>query len=84
MICEGYRYVNRLSDYLEDIGIMNISEFELNPLIDFYYPALISPLSILTIRVDICKNFSISVESAIIEGASLLLSKKINVLHFKI
>ena len=57
LICEGYRYANRLSDYLEDIGTMNIGEFELDPLIDFYYPALIPPLSVLAIRADIRKTF---------------------------
>ena len=57
LIREGYRYANRLSDYLEDIGTMNIGEFELDPLIDFYYPALIPPLSVLAIRADIRKTF---------------------------
>jgi hypothetical protein len=39
LIREGYRYVNRLSDYLEDIGSIYIDEFELDPLFDFHYPA---------------------------------------------
>src|SRR6266542_3951189 len=76
LIREGYRYANRLSDYLEDIGTMNIGEFELDPLIDFYYPALIPPLSVLAIRADICKNFPISVESAVMGGASLFTLEK--------
>src|SRR5688572_7583577 len=46
LIREGYRYANRLSDYLEDIGTICAGEFELDPLADFYYPALIPPLSI--------------------------------------
>src|SRR6266496_5333668 len=73
LIREGYRYAN---NYLEDIGTMNISEFELDPLIDFYYPALIPPLSILAIRADIRKNFPISVESAVMGGASLFTLEK--------
>src|SRR6266496_4368283 len=76
LIREGYRYANRLSDYLEDIGTMNIGEFELDPLINFYYPALIPPLSVLTIRADIRKNFPISVESAVIGGVSLFTLEK--------
>ncbi|GBC36208.1 uncharacterized protein OCT59_022036 [Rhizophagus irregularis] len=76
LIREGYRYANRLSDYLEDIGTMNIGEFELDPLIDFYYPALIPPLSVLAIRADIRKNFPISVESAVVGGMSLFTLEK--------
>ena len=76
LIREGYRYANRLSDYLEDIGTMNIGEFELDSLIDFYYPALIPPLSVLAIRADIRKNFPISVESAVMGGASLFTLEK--------
>ncbi|GET66696.1 hypothetical protein GLOIN_2v1533231 [Rhizophagus irregularis DAOM 181602=DAOM 197198] len=72
----SYRYANRLSDYLEDIGTMNIGEFELDPLIDFYYPALIPPLSVLAIREDIRKNFPISVESAVVGGMSLFTLEK--------
>ncbi|CAG8447063.1 13647_t:CDS:2 [Funneliformis mosseae] len=37
----------------EDIGTIYVSEFELDPLADFYYPALIPPLSILASRSDI-------------------------------
>ncbi|CAG8577096.1 8199_t:CDS:2, partial [Racocetra fulgida] len=70
LICEGYKYVNRLSDYLEDTGTMWIDEFELDPLFDFYYPALIPPLSILANRSDICKKFPISVESVVENGIS--------------
>ncbi|CAG8699029.1 1150_t:CDS:1, partial [Funneliformis mosseae] len=47
---------------------MNAGEFELDPLADFYYPALIPPLSILADKVDIRENFAISVESAVIGG----------------
>ncbi|GET03836.1 hypothetical protein GLOIN_2v1709137 [Rhizophagus clarus] len=64
MIREGYRYTNRLSDYLEDIGAICVGDFELDPLADFYYPALIPPLSILA---DIHKNFPITVDSAVEE-----------------
>ncbi|RIA94850.1 hypothetical protein C1645_817436 [Glomus cerebriforme] len=66
LIREGYKYVDRLSDYLEDIGIIYVGEFELDPLADFYHPALIPPLSILASRLDIRKKFPISVESAVI------------------
>ena len=76
LIREGYRYANRLSDYLEDIGTMNIGEFELDPLIDFYYPALIPPLSILASRSDIHKNFPITVDSAVEGGMSLFTLEK--------
>src|SRR6266498_5651660 len=76
LIREGYKYVDRLSNYLEDIGTMHVGEFELDPLIDFYHPALISPLSILASRVDIHKNFPISVESAIVGGMSLFTLEK--------
>ncbi|CAG8819143.1 22804_t:CDS:1, partial [Racocetra persica] len=68
LIREGYKYVDRLSDYLENIGTMYIGEFELDPLADFYYPALIPPLSVLAIRADICEKFIISVESAVMGG----------------
>ncbi len=43
LIHEGYRCANRLSDYLEDIGTISVGEFELDPLADFYHPALIPP-----------------------------------------
>jgi hypothetical protein len=76
LIREGYKYVDRLSDYLEDIGIIYVGEFELDPLADFYYPALIPPLSILASRADICKNFPISVESAVVGGVSLFTLEK--------
>src|SRR6266542_5197332 len=76
LIREGYRYANRLSDYLEDIGITYVCEFELDPLADFYYPALIPPLFILAIRADIYEKFIISVESAVIGGMSLFTPEK--------
>jgi len=76
LICEGYRYVNRLSDYLKDIRITYICKFELDSLADFYYSALILPLSVLTIRVDIRKKFIISVESAVMEEMSLFTLEK--------
>ena len=44
LIREGYKYVDRLSDYLEDIGTIHAGEFEWGPLADFYHSALI-PLS---------------------------------------
>jgi hypothetical protein len=76
LIHEGYKYVDRLSDYLEDIGIIYVGEFELDPLADFYHPALIPPLSILASRADIRKNFPISVESAVVGGMSLFTLEK--------
>ena len=76
LIREGYKYADRLSDYLEDIGTMHVGEFELDPLVDFYHPALIPPLSILASRVDIHKNFPISVESAVVGGMSLFTLEK--------
>ena len=76
LICEGYRYANRLSDYLEDIGTICVGEFELDPLADFYYSALIPPLSILASRSDIHKNFPITVDSAVEGGMSLFTLKK--------
>ena len=76
LICEGYKYVDRLSDYLEDIGIIYVGEFELDPLADFYHPALIPPLSILASRSDIRKKFPISVESAVVGGMSLFTLEK--------
>src|ERR1044072_8067942 len=76
LIREGYKYADRLSDYLEDIGTMYVGEFELDPLADFYYPALIPPLSILASRADIRKNFPISVESAVVGGMSLFTLEK--------
>jgi hypothetical protein len=69
LIHEGYRYTNRLSDYLEDIGITYVGEFD-------YYPALILPLSVLAIRADIREKFIISVESAVIGRMSLFTLKK--------
>ena len=76
LIREGYKYADRLSDYLEDIGTIYVGEFELDPLVDFYHPALIPPLSILASRADIRKNFPISVESAVMGGASLFSLEK--------
>ena len=51
-------------------------EFELDPLADFYYPALIPPLSVLAIRADIREKFIISVESAFVGGMSLFTLEK--------
>ena len=65
-----------LLDYLEDIGITYIGEFELDPLADFYYLALIPPLSILANRSDIRKKIPISVESAVMGGVSLFTLEK--------
>ncbi|UZO21989.1 uncharacterized protein OCT59_014367 [Rhizophagus irregularis] len=76
LIREGYRYANRLSDYLEDIGTIYVGEFELDPLADFYYPALIPPLSVLAIRADIREKFIISVKSAVMGGMSLFTLEK--------
>ncbi|POG57646.1 hypothetical protein GLOIN_2v1738206 [Rhizophagus irregularis DAOM 181602=DAOM 197198] len=76
LIREGYKYVDRLSDYLEDIGIIYVGEFELDPLADFYHPALIPPLSVLAIRADIREKFIISVESAVMGGMSLFTLEK--------
>src|SRR2546421_11322710 len=76
LIHEGYRCANRLSDYLEDIGTISVGEFELDPLADFYHPALIPPLSVLAIRADIREKFIISVESAVMGGMSLFTLEK--------
>ena len=76
LIREGYKYVNRLLDYLEDIGTIYVAEFELDPLADFYYSALIPPLSILANRSDIRKKNPISVESAVMGGVSLFTLEK--------
>ncbi|GES95651.1 hypothetical protein GLOIN_2v1685036 [Rhizophagus clarus] len=76
LIREGYKYVDRLSDYLEDIGIIYVGEFELDPLADFYHPALIPPLSVLAIRADIREKFIIGVESAVMGGMSLFTLEK--------
>ena len=76
LIHEGYKYADRLSDYLEDIGTIYVGEFELDPLVDFCHPALIPPLSILASRADIHKNFPISVESAVVGGMSLFTLEK--------
>ncbi|CAG8606974.1 2566_t:CDS:2 [Gigaspora margarita] len=72
----GYKYIDRLSDYLEDIGTMYVREFELDPLADFYYLALIPPLSVLAIRADICEKFIISVKSAVMGEMSLFTLEK--------
>ncbi len=76
LIREGYKYVDRLSDYLEDIETIYVAEFELDLLADFYYLTLISPLSILANRSDIHKKIPISVESAIMGGVSLFILEK--------
>ena len=76
LIREGYKYADRLSDYLEDIGTIYVAEFELDPLANFYYPALIPPLSILASRVDIRKKIPINVESAVMRGVSLFTLEK--------
>jgi hypothetical protein len=76
LIQEGYRYADRLSDYLEDIRTMYADEFELDPLANFYHPALIPPLSILANRSDIRKRFPISVESTVMGGVSLFTLEK--------
>jgi hypothetical protein len=77
LIQEGYRYADRLSDYLDDIGTMDIGEFKLDILVDFYHSALILPLSILASRSDIRKRFPISVESIVMGGVSLFTLEKI-------
>ena len=61
---------------MEDIGTISVGEFELDPLADFYHPALIPPLSTLAERADIRENFIISVESAVVGGVSLFTLKK--------
>ena len=76
LIREGYKHADRLSDYLEDIGTISVGEFELDPLADFYHPALIPPLSVLAIRADIRENYIISVESAVMGGMSLFTLEK--------
>ena len=76
LIREGYRHANRLSDYLEDIGTISVGEFELDPLADFYHPALIPPLSTLAERADIREKFIINVESVVIGGVSLFTLEK--------
>jgi hypothetical protein len=79
LIRKGYRYTkyaNKLSDYLEDIGITYVDEFKLDSLVDFYYPALILPLSVLAIRANIHEKFIISIESAVIEKMSLFTLEK--------
>jgi hypothetical protein len=63
-------------DYLEDIGITYVGKFELDPLANFYYSALILPLSVLAIRADIRENFIISVESTIVGGMNLFILEK--------
>ncbi|PKC53461.1 hypothetical protein RhiirA1_479245, partial [Rhizophagus irregularis] len=68
-------YADRLLDYLEDIGTIYVGEFELDSLADFYYLAIIPPLSILA-RSNICKKFPISVESAVIGGMGLFTLEK--------
>ncbi|UZO04446.1 uncharacterized protein OCT59_024832 [Rhizophagus irregularis] len=75
LICAQIKYADRLLDYLEDIGTIYVSEFELNSLADFYYLAIIPYLSILA-RSNICKKFPISVESAVIEGMGLFTLEK--------
>ena len=76
LIHEGYRCANRLSDYLENIETISVGEFELDPLADFYHPALIPPLSTLAERADIREKFIISVESAVMGGVSLFTLEK--------
>ena len=63
---------------------MYVSEFELDSLVDFYYPALILPLSVLTIRADICEKFIINVKSAVMREMSLFTLEKINNFCFRI
>ncbi|GES96450.1 hypothetical protein GLOIN_2v1685036 [Rhizophagus clarus] len=55
---------------------MGTGDFELDPLVNFYHPALIPPLSILASRADIHEKFIISVKSAIIGGVSLFTLEK--------
>ncbi|RIA86590.1 hypothetical protein C1645_740742 [Glomus cerebriforme] len=55
---------------------MYIGEFELDPSVEFYHPALIPPLSILASRADIHKNFPISVESAVMGRVNLFTLEK--------
>ena|SRR6266540_1785239 len=76
LIQEDYRYANRLSDYLEDIRTICISEFELDILANFYHSALIPSLSILANRSDIRKRFPISIESAVEGDMGLFILEK--------
>ncbi|KAF0525720.1 hypothetical protein F8M41_014358 [Gigaspora margarita] len=60
----------------EDIGTIYDGDFELDPLVRFFHPALIPPLSILANRSDIREKFLISVESAVEGGISLFTLEK--------
>ncbi|GES81295.1 hypothetical protein GLOIN_2v1587390 [Rhizophagus clarus] len=73
---EDFGHYCRLLDYLENIGTISVGEFELDPLADFYHPALIPPLSTLAERVDIRKKFIISMESVVMGGVSLFTLEK--------
>ncbi|CAG8798693.1 10738_t:CDS:1, partial [Racocetra fulgida] len=72
LLREGYKYARDLTHYLEDIPPIDLDEYgTIYPLADFYYPALIPPLSILARRGDICGRCPITMSSIIEGGMSL-------------
>ncbi|CAG8608931.1 8756_t:CDS:2, partial [Scutellospora calospora] len=78
LLCEGYKYARDLIHYLEDILPIDLDEYStIYPLADFYYPALIPPLSILAQRGDICRRYPITI-SSIIEGGMKFLENLTN------
>ncbi|CAG8648581.1 1349_t:CDS:1 [Diversispora eburnea] len=77
LLRDSYKYVEDLSYYLEDILPIDTDKYgTIHLLADFYYSALILPLSTLTVRRDLCRRYPISVGTVVEGGMSLFTKEK--------
>ncbi|CAG8789847.1 8341_t:CDS:2, partial [Gigaspora margarita] len=77
LLHEGYKYTKDLSQYLEEVPLIDIGEYgTIYPLVNFYHSALIPPLSILARRGDICSRCPIIMTSVVEGGMSLFTIEK--------
>ncbi|CAG8832215.1 23112_t:CDS:2, partial [Gigaspora margarita] len=77
LLHKGYKYTKDLSQYLEEVSLIDIGEYStIYPLVNFYHSALIPPLSILARRGDICRRCPITMTSVVEGGMSLFTIEK--------
>ncbi|CAG8838524.1 28637_t:CDS:1, partial [Gigaspora margarita] len=77
LLREGYKYTKDLSQYLEEVLLIDIGEYStIYPLVNFYHSAFIPPLSILARRGDICRRCPITITSVVEERMSLFTIEK--------
>ncbi|RHZ87248.1 hypothetical protein Glove_38g66 [Diversispora epigaea] len=77
LLRDDYKYVEDFLHYLEDIPPIDTDEYgAIHLLADFYYPALILPLSTLAVRRDLCRRYPISVGTVVEGGMSLFTKEK--------